>query len=92
MFRWSQIPHADETQRLTEIDVRAPALRFVHIDGMICADLTARHIYILGSPFVAKDDAPQELFLAYQNISLRQSRYTAPVDTSDAMTTTRTNP
>ena len=74
MFRWSQIPHADETQRFVEVDVRATRLRFVHIDGRLRADLTARHIYILGSPFVAKDDAPQELFLAYQNISLRHSR------------------
>ena len=69
----SQIAHTDQIECLREVDVATVRPLLVHIDGMLDADLTRRHVYILGSIPIAKDDSAQELRLAYQNISLRQS-------------------
>ena len=69
----SQIAHADQIERLREVDVAAVRPLLVHIDGMLNADLARRHVYIfIGIP-ITEDNPAQELRLAYQNISLRQS-------------------
>ena len=73
MCRRSEIAHAYEMKRLSEVDVSALHPLLIHIDGMFDSDLTRRHVYIfIGIP-ITEDNPAQELRLAYQNISLRQS-------------------
>ena len=73
MFRWSEIAHAYEVNRLRKVDVAAAATLLIHIDRCVGTDLTRGHIDILIGLSITKDDAAPKLRLAYQNISLRQS-------------------
>ena len=73
VFRWSEIAYAYEMKCLGELDVTAAAALLVHIERMLHADLTRRHIDILIGRPITEDNAAQQLRLAYQNISLRQS-------------------
>ena len=73
MYGWSEITHAYKMKCLGEGDVTAVRPLLVHIDGMLNADLTRGHIDILIGIPITEDNAAQQLRLAYQNISLRQS-------------------
>ena len=73
MYGRSQIAHADQIERLRKVDVAAVRPLLVHIERLLHTDLTRRHVYIfIGIP-ITEDNPTQELRLAYQNISLRQS-------------------
>ena len=69
----SQIAHADQIECLREVDVAAVFALLVYVDRQIGTNLTRGHIDILIGILITEDDAAQELCLAYQNISLRQS-------------------
>ena len=73
MFRGAQIAYTDKKQCLCEINVAPLVFLLIHVDGMVCANLTARHIHILAGMAVAEDNSSLQLGLLYQNISLRQS-------------------
>ena len=73
VFRWSEIAYAYEMKCLRKINVASVLPLFIHIDWMLRTDFTRRHIDILIGIPVTKDNAAQQLCLAYQNISLRQS-------------------
>ena len=60
-------------QCLGEVNVMANRPLLIHIEWMLRTDFTRRHIDILIGIPVTKDNAAQQLCLAYQNISLRQS-------------------
>jgi hypothetical protein len=74
MYGWSEIAHAYEMKCLCEVDVTAAAAALlIYIERGLYADLTRRHIDILIGIPITEDNAAQQLRLAYQNISLRQS-------------------
>ena len=73
VFRWSEIAYAYEMKCLGELDVTAVAALFINIDRVFDPNLTRGHIDILIRIPITEDNAAQQLCLAYQNISLRQS-------------------
>ena len=66
MCRWSEVAHTYEMKCLGELDVTAVAALLVHVEWMLHADLTRRHIDILIGIPITEDNAAQQLCLAYQ--------------------------
>lgn len=58
---------------LCEVNVTATAAFLIYIYGYLSANFTRGHIDILICILITEDNAAQQLCLAYQNISLRQS-------------------
>ena len=73
VFCWSEITHSYKMQCLGEVNVTANRPLLIHIEWMLRTDFTRRHIDILIGIPITEDNAAQQLCLAYQNISLRQS-------------------
>ena len=73
MYGWSEITHAYKMKCLGEVYVTAAAALLIYIERVLYADLTRGHIDILIGIPITEDNAAQQLRLAYQNISLRQS-------------------
>ena len=73
VFRWSEITYAYEMECLRKINIASVLPLLIHIKRVFDPDLARRHVYIfIGIP-ITEDNPAQELRLAYQNISLRQS-------------------
>ena len=73
VFRWSEITYAYEMECLRKINIASVLPLLIHIKRVFDPNLTRGHIDILIRIPITEDNAAQQLCLAYQNISLRQS-------------------
>ena len=73
VFRWSEITYAYEMECLRKINIASVLPLLIHINRCVNANFTRRQIDILIGHPITEDNTAQQLRLAYQNISLRQS-------------------